>query len=131
MIGLDTNVLVRYLAQDDARQSAQATRLIESLSPQRPGFIGMVALVELVWVLQACYDVSHAELVNTLESLLRTRALVLENAEAVNAALHLFAAGHKDFSDCLITCAAKTAGCEQVHSFDKTTIRKAGMTALP
>lgn len=131
MIGLDTNVLVRYLAQDDARQSAQATQLIESLSPQRPGFIGMVELVELVWVLESCYDTSHAEIASTLGNLLRTRALVLENAEAVNAALHLFAAGHRDFADCLITCAAKTAGCEHVYNFDKTAIRKAGMSALP
>lgn len=131
MIGLDTNVLVRYLAQDDARQSAQATRLIESLTPQNPGFVGMVTLVELVWVLESCYDAGHATVVNTLDRLLRTRALVLENAETVAAALRLFAAGHKDFADCMVVCSARTVGCEQVYSFDKAAIRKAGMAALP
>ncbi|MDO5288379.1 MAG: type II toxin-antitoxin system VapC family toxin [Pseudomonadota bacterium] len=130
MTELDTNVLVRYLAQDDAKQSAQASRLIESFSPQRPGFIGMVNLVELVWVLQSCYDAEHATVVATLDRLLRTRTLVLENAEAVAAALRLFATGHKDFADCLILCAAKLAGCERIYSFDKQAIRRVGMTAL-
>lgn len=131
MIGLDTNVLVRYLAQDDPRQSAQAMRLIESCSTLRPGFIGMVALVEMVWVLESCYDADHATIADTLDRLLRTRTLVLENAAAVAAALRLFSAGHKDFADCLIASTAKAASCEQIYSFDQTAIRRAGMVPLP
>ena len=131
MIGLDTNVLMRYLAQDDARQSAQATRLIESLSPQQPGFVGMVILVELAWVLESCYEASHATITATLDRLLRTKSLVLENPETVARALRLFGAGHKDFADCLIACSATAAGCGLVYSFDKAAIRQAGMAALP
>lgn len=131
MIGLDTNVLMRYLAQDDARQSAQATRLIESLSPQQPGFVGMVSLVELAWVLESCYEASHATITATLDRLLRTKSLVLENPETVARALRLFGAGHKDFADCLIACSATAAGCGLVYSFDKAAIRQAGMAALP
>lgn len=131
MIGLDTNVLVRYLAQDDARQSAQATRLMESLTPQRLGFISTVSLVELVWVLESCYDADHATLTATLDRLLRTRSLALENPQAVASALRLYAAGHQDFADCLISCVAKAAGCDQVYSFDKLAIRRAGMSGLP
>lgn len=131
MIGLDTNVLMRYLAQDDAKQSAQATRLIESLSPQHPGFVGMVNLVELVWVLESCYAAAHTTIAATLERLLRTKSLVLESPEIVARALRLFAAGHKDFADCLIACSATAAGCGVVYSFDKAAIRQAGMTAAP
>ncbi|MDO5103376.1 MAG: type II toxin-antitoxin system VapC family toxin [Lautropia sp.] len=131
MIGLDTNVLVRYLAQDDEVQSAQATRLIESLSVQRPGFISQVSLVELVWVLESCYDTAHAVIAETLDRVLRTRVLLVENPETVVAALRLFSAGHQDFADCLISCTAKKAGCQQVYSFDKKAIRRAGMVAVP
>ena len=131
MIGLDTKVLMRYLAQDDARQSAQATRLIESLSPQQPGFVGMVILVELAWVLESCYEASHATITATLDRLLRTKSLVLENPETVARALRLFGAGHKDFADCLIACSATAAGCSLIYSFDKAAIKQADMTALP
>lgn len=131
MIGLDTNVLVRYLAQDDDVQSAQATRLVESLSVKQPGFISQVSLVELVWVLESCYDAGHAEIAETLDGLLRTRVLVVENPETVAAALRLFSAGHRDFADCLISCTARKAGCQQVYSFDKKAIQRAGMVAVP
>ncbi len=73
MIGLDTNVLARYLAQDDARQSAAATRLIEKeLSIASPGFISLVVIAELCWVLNRLYSASMDELVTMLEDLLRT-----------------------------------------------------------
>ena len=70
MIGLDTNVLVRYIMQDDAKQARQAATLIESLTPQRPGFISVVALVELVWVLESVYALTRAQIVQALQTLL-------------------------------------------------------------
>ncbi len=73
MIGLDTNVLVRYIAQDDAKQSPIATKLITSLTTENPGFISQVSLVELVWVMQSCYKASKPEVVAILETLLSTR----------------------------------------------------------
>ena len=130
MIGLDTNVLVRYLAQDDVLQSAQATQLIESLTPQQPGFITLTGIVELVWVLESCYDATREVVAGTLEDLLRTREFRLEHAEIVARALRLFTSGHPDFADCLITASSLDAGCSVVYSFDKLAIRKAGMTAL-
>ena len=52
MIGLDTNVIVRYVVQDDPRQSAAATRLMEkTLSAENPGFVAVVTLCEVAWVL--------------------------------------------------------------------------------
>jgi len=58
MIGLDTNVLVRYIMQDDAMQSPKASVLIESLDADHPGFISLVTVVELYWVLTSCYDLT-------------------------------------------------------------------------
>jgi predicted nucleic-acid-binding protein len=54
MMGLDTNVMVRYIMQDDAKQSAQAARLLDALSVDKPGFVTLVSVVELVWVLSSC-----------------------------------------------------------------------------
>lgn len=131
MIGLDTNVLVRYLAQDDAKQSAQATRLIESLTPQQPGYVTLTSIVELVWVLESSYDATHDDVAGTLEDLLRIKDIRLEHAEIVARALRLFASGHPDFADCLITASSLNADCSVIYSFDKAAIRKPGMTAVP
>ena len=68
MTGLDTNVLVRYLLQDDARQSPRASRLIESLSADAPGFVPVVTLVELAWVLGAGYKLARVQLAAVLEN---------------------------------------------------------------
>ena len=127
MIGLDTNVLVRYLAQDDARQSALASAMIDRLTPEDPGFVATVALVELVWVMQSCYAASKAEIVAILETLLRTRELVIENAGNTAQAVQRYAASKADFADCLIEGTARAAGCLHTVSFDKNAVRSAGM----
>ena len=59
MIGLDSNVIVRYIAQDDPVQSRKATRLIESLTADEPGYVSLVSVVELAWVLTGCYASAH------------------------------------------------------------------------
>lgn len=118
MIGLDTNVLVRYFAQDDAEQSARATVLIESLTDAKPGYLSQVVLIELVWVLQRCYDASREMTADTLERLLRTQELVVQDAEQVWQALRIYRQGG-DFADCLIARVAMAAGCDEVVTFDK------------
>lgn len=85
MIGLDTNVLVRYVMQDDPKQSQKASRLIESLTSEAPGFVPLVSLIELVWVLTACYDLTRKQIGQALEALLRAKEIVLERAEQVSA----------------------------------------------
>ena len=88
MIGLDTNVLVRYLAQDDARQAALATRLIEEkLTASEQGFISLLVLAELCWVLGSLYSATMDELVATLEDLLSTPRFFIEKREVVQAAV--------------------------------------------
>jgi predicted nucleic-acid-binding protein len=130
MIGLDTNVLVRYLAQDDPGQAAKATRLIErGLSESKPGWVGLVVLVETCWVLQALYHATPEELRDTVADLLDARQLVIENRGAVTQALVACAAGGADFADALIAQCARVAGCDRVVSFDRRAVR-AGMELL-
>ncbi|MBC7574734.1 MAG: type II toxin-antitoxin system VapC family toxin, partial [Herminiimonas sp.] len=129
MIGLDTNVLVRYIAQDDAKQSPRATALIDSLSKDRPGFIPMVCLVELVWVMQSCYQSSRQDVIAILNMLVRTQELRVENIETVINAIRLFAASKADFSDCLIERSAHASGCDYTVSLDAQVVKSAGMRA--
>lgn len=126
MIGLDTNVLVRYIAQDDAEQSPIATKLITSLTTENPGFISQVSLVELVRVMQSCYKAGKPEVVAILETLLSTRELLVENTETAIKALKIFETSKADFSDCLIERTASKAGCLHCDSFDTHAIKTAG-----
>ncbi|KRP43903.1 Predicted nucleic-acid-binding protein, contains PIN domain [Pseudomonas libanensis] len=130
MIGLDTNVLVRYITQDDPIQSAKASELIESLTTASPGFISLVSVVELVWVLQSCYQSAKSDVVTVLETLLRTRELTVEHAEVIWQALRRFAATKADFADCLIERCAHAAGCEYTATFDLNAAKAAGMKRL-
>lgn len=130
MIGLDTNVLVRYLVQDDPAQSARANALIDSLTAEAPGFVALVSVVELLGILQSCYGTSRETQVQVLERLLDSRELRVEQAEVVREALSRFRIGRADFADCLIECCAAAAGCTTVVTFDPLAARDAGMRAL-
>ena len=130
MIGLDTNVLVRYIMQDDAKQSPKATRLIESLGTENPGYITTVSIVELYWVLTSSYELTAAQAAQALEAVLRTKQLVVERADQVMRALRLLGDGKADFADCLIERAASGAGCTQVLTFDNKASKYAGMTLI-
>lgn len=127
MIGLDTNVLVRYIAQDDKLQSARATALIEKeCSAATPGFVGLVVLAEVVWVSESRYGASREEVRQIVRRILSTRQLMVQDSEVAWQALRTFEAGKADFADCLIECSARAAGCERTATFD----RKSGMTLL-
>lgn len=130
MIGLDTNVLVRYLMQDDPRQSPRATRLIESLHADEPGFVPVVALVELVWVLSASYSLSRAQIATVLETLLRSKELVVDRAEVVAQAVQRYSAGGADFADALIERIATAAGCTSTMTFDAGAVKAASMSLV-
>ena len=134
MIGLDTNVLVRYLAQDDAKQAALATRLIEDkLSATEQGFISLVVVAELCWVLGSLFDASTEELVATMEDLLITPRFYIEKRDVLQAALGRFktASSRKEgLADALIAEIAASAGCKVTMTFDKAAVRAGGMTLL-
>ena len=130
MIGLDTNVLVRYITQDDPVQSPKATRLIESLAADDPGYLSLVSVVELVWVLTGCYSSSKAEICVVLETLLRTKEIIVANADVVWKAVRLFKASNADFSDCLIERSASDAGCGYTATFDRGAVKNCGMRLI-
>ena len=130
MIGLDTNVLVRYIMQDDLKQSPLASRLIESRSVESRGFVPLVSVVELFWVMSSAYELDRGQLIAALEGLLRTKELVVGRAEIVWKALRIFQTANVDFADCLIERSAAAAGCERTMTFDRGAAKNAGMTLL-
>lgn len=130
MIGLDTNVLVRYVLQDDPRQSPRANRLFESLSAEAPGFVSVVVMVELAWVLGAGYKIPRAQLAAVLETLLRGKELVIERAELVAQALKSYGSG-ADFADALIERLAAASGCGTTMTFDAGAVKLAAMQMVP
>src|SRR5438105_7717489 len=130
MIGLDTNVLVRYIAQDDERQGAKAARFIEQeCSEMRPAFIAVVVLCEIAWVLEDCYETRKPDVIAILERVLRTKQFVVETAETVWKAVRLFETSRADFADCLIDRIGAAHGCEYTTTFDKAAA-KTGMRLL-
>ena len=130
MIGLDTNVLVRYIAQDDPKQSPKATRLIEALTVDAPGYVSIVSVVELVWVLAGCYALTRNEICEGLETLLRTNEIIVAHADTTWKALRLFKEGKADFADCLIERSANEAGCNYTTTFDRDAAKHCGMQLI-
>jgi predicted nucleic-acid-binding protein len=127
VIGLDTNILVRYLAQDDPVQSPKATELIErGLTEELPGFITVVAMVETVWVLDRAYGLADSEIATAIERTLQADVLVVENEQEVFAAMIALKEGHGSFADALIGELGARAGCARTLSFDQKAARLAG-----
>ena len=130
MIALDTNVLVRYLAQDDTKQSASATRLIEQvLSASEPGFISLVALLETVWVMESRYGADAATVAGIVADLLDTAVFEVQDGAAVRAAMAQFSAGGVDLHDCLINSLAQQRQA-RVVTFDAKAAKRLGMELL-
>ena len=130
MIGLDTNVLVRYIMQDDPKQSIMATQLIESLDVDGPGFVTLVSIIELYWVLTSCYKLNAEQVNQALMVLLQAKQIVVDRADQVLRALRVFENSKADFADCLIERISASAGCTQIMTFDVGATKHAGMTLV-
>jgi predicted nucleic-acid-binding protein len=127
VIGLDTNVLVRYLAQDDPVQSPKATELIEHrLTGDDPGFLSVVAMVETVWVLDRAYGLADDEIAGAVERTLQAEILVVENEQEVFSAMIALREGRGSFADALIGALGARAGCSRTLSFDRKTLKLPG-----
>jgi predicted nucleic-acid-binding protein len=121
VIGLDTNVLVRYLTLDDSRQAARAVALIDGAAESgEPLFISTVVLCELVWVLDRAYGYPKPDLVTAVEGLLRAAQLRFVEPARLWAALADFRDGRADFADCVIGREGADAGCDTTMTFDRT-----------
>lgn len=130
MIGLDTSVLVRYIMQDDPKQSAKASLLVQTLNDKNPGFVTVVSVIELVCVLSSCYALRRDQVAQALDAMLRTRQLRVQQAEQVLRALMVYGASKADFADCLIERSAAHAGCGQTVTLDVGAAKHAGMTLI-
>ena len=130
MTGLDTNILVRFFAQDDPLQSGRVKMLLRTLTPESPGFVSLVSIIELVWVLRSRYQVGKAELIQCMENLLNSAELVVERQAAVTQALHVFSSSKADFADCLIERSGHAAGCAETVTLDTGASKFAGMRLL-
>jgi predicted nucleic-acid-binding protein len=130
MIGLDTHVLVRYIMQDDIKQSPKATKLVDSLTVDSPGFVSIVSVVELWWVLSSSYDLNREQVAQALELLLRSKEIVVDRSDQVLKALRVFKISAADFADCLIERSAASVGCTRTMTFDLRAAKSAGMTLV-
>ncbi len=131
MIGLDTNVLVRYLVQDDADQARRAARLIETrCTPDQPGFVNRIVLCELVWVLESCYDQSRDVVAAILSRLLRSAELIIEDAKDAEHAIKAYRGRGVDFADALVGETNRRNGCATTATFDRKAARLESFSAV-
>jgi predicted nucleic-acid-binding protein len=130
VIGLDTNILVRYLAQDDPVQSAKATDLIERrLSRLNRGYISIVAMVETAWVLERVYRLTATEIAAAIERMLQADVLKVESEQEVFTSMVALREGAGSFADALIGARGTTAGCSHTLTLDRRALRLPGFAS--
>jgi predicted nucleic-acid-binding protein len=131
MNGLDTNILIRYLTQDDPIQSPRVTEIVERrLTREHPGFISLVTMVETVWVLGSVYELPDREIADTIERMLQADTLMVQNEQEVFTAKVALRRGWGTFADALIGALGTWAGCDSTLTFDKKALRLAGFELL-
>ncbi|HUB96507.1 MAG TPA: type II toxin-antitoxin system VapC family toxin [Stellaceae bacterium] len=130
MIGLDGNVLLRHLIQDDPVQSPRATSFLTTrLTEDEPGFVSVVALAEIVWVLERTYRFSVGEIAGAIERMLAIDTLMIENEQEVFFALTVLKSGLGSFADALIAALGAKAGCAYTVTFDRRALQIPGFAA--
>lgn len=125
MIALDTNVLVRFLVEDDAAQSARAAHLIErAIKTGEPMFVPDIVLAEVAWVLNRAYEIPKRELLEVFRKLLAARHLVFASSDLLSSALNGWERGKGGFSDYLVRAQAEARGCDRVATFDRALLKE-------
>lgn len=128
--GLDTNVLVRFLVQDDVAQAQAALDLMATFTEAAPGFICREVLVELVWVLERAYALPRPDIARALDGLMEARELVIETADRAAIAVDRYRKGGPGFADQMIGLAGQGAGCRATVTFDRKTASLLGMSLV-
>ena len=119
MIGLDNNVLVRSLTQDDPVQSAQVDAVIEQLSAEKPGAISHIVLCELAWVLSRAYKYSREQVAEVIHAVLTCQEFQIERVDMAELAFLDYQQGNADFSDYLLARRHQQIGAEYTVTFDR------------
>ena len=130
MIALDTNVLVRFLTQDDPAQSRAATDLITGLTAEAPGFVCREVMVELVWVLERAYGLDRAQVAAAIEGLLAATEIEVEAADDVGSALYRYRDDGFGFADLMIAAASRRAGAVVLVTFDRKAAQLVGVQLI-
>lgn len=129
MIALDTNVLVRFLVDDDKPRAAAVRGLMKrAIADGETLFVSDVVLCEVVWVLSSRYEVARADVVTALRDLLRARQLSFAAPDQLARAVESYASAQGDFADHVIREHAVAAGCDEVATFDRALLKEAGFT---
>lgn len=130
LIGIDTNILARYIVQDEPTQAKIASEFLESLNQHQKGFVSNIVLVELIWLLKRVYKQSRLEIAHILEALLFTDVLVFENHPLIIGVSKVYQSTASNFSDLLISRIHQQNGCIKTVTFDENAVKKADMTLL-
>ena len=130
MISLDTNVLVRFLVQDDAAQARRAAACIARLTEVEPGFVAREVVLELVWVLSKAYQYNRAQITSALHGLIAAVEIEVEDSAAMGAVLDLYANQGFDFADLMIRQVGVVRGASQMVTFDEQAAQLDGVTLL-
>ena len=124
MIGLDTNVILRYLLQDDPKQTRQVNQIVDrQLSERNPGFINLVTVLEVVWVLRSLLKQNPFQIASHLENLLAAESLQVQNEQQVFEAAFALKRGTGEFEDALIGALNAWTGCSHTLTFDRRAAR--------
>ena len=120
MLGIDTNILVRYIVADDKRQAKIAAQILEHrCTEDQPAYVTSIALVELFWTLRRLYRLSREEMETTLRGLLRAKELHFEHPDEVHYAVNAYTLQGADFADALLGAIGEANGCSTTLTFDK------------
>ena len=130
MIALDTNVLVRFLTQDDAIQSPAASGVIARLTEKAPGYVCREVMVEMVWVLERAYGLDRVQVAIALEGLLAATEIEIETADAVASALYRYRDDGFDFADLMIRAASIRSGAQVLVTFDRRAAKLPGVQLI-
>jgi predicted nucleic-acid-binding protein len=131
MIGLDTNILVRFLTQDDPVQSSRTRQIIErQLTEENPGFVSLAAMLETAWVLEKIYKLSDQEVAEAIKGILQIDTLFIQNEQEVYTATVILQTGRGSFADALINALGTWAGCASTLTFDRKASRLQGFELI-
>jgi len=130
VIGIDTNVLVRFFIVDDPAQSRLAVSFFQSLSRDEPGWLSQATILEFVWVMKSVRRLDRKTIAMMLGRLSLLNSIVVERVDIVDQALQRYRVGKAEFADCLIAASARAAGCSKTVTFDEIAARDAGMELL-
>jgi predicted nucleic-acid-binding protein len=131
MLGVDTNVVVRYLIRDDQPQYERAQRLIQrEVTKGEPVLVSLLVLLETEWVLRSRYEIAKPDLVAALSALLDTADLTFEDEPSVETAIYSWKDSAAEFADCLIEARNRKLGCRATATFDGKALKLAGFISV-